>query len=140
MRKDSDPAIPSTMSVATPSSLKSTLYPPWLIDRGERLLERGLPAVAVAAGLLLLAGPIISTAVRSLTAPDTGLTFSSDNFARLFSDRNFLEALRNTILSGLAALVHIKINSANDGTTNANNLEPPRALDRRAWREILLYS
>ena len=39
-----------------------------------------------------------------------------------------------------SALVHIKINSANDGTTNANNLEPPRALDRRAWREILLYS
>ena len=40
----------------------------------------------------------------------------------------------------VSALVHIKINSANDGTTNANNLEPPRALDRRAWREILLYS
>ena len=31
-------------------------------------------------------------------------------------------------------------NSANDGTTNANNLEPPRALDRRASREILLHS
>ena len=27
-----------------------------------------------------------------------------------------------------SALVHIKINSANDGTTNANNLEPPLLL------------
>ena len=47
---------------------------------------------------------------------------------------------RRLIRATGSALVHIKINSANDGTTNANNLEPPRALDRRAWREILLYS
>jgi len=47
----------------------------------DRPLERALPAAAVAVGLLLVAGPFMSTAVRSVTAADAGWTFSLDNFA-----------------------------------------------------------
>ena len=52
---------------------------------------------------MLLIGPLLSTAVRSLTAADAGFAFTLDNFAGLFAERNFLEAVRNTVLSGLGA-------------------------------------
>jgi iron(III) transport system permease protein len=93
----------SAVSKEAPNSFNSTRCPAWRTDRRNRLLERALPAAAVAVGLLLVAGPFMSTAVRSVTAADTGLAFSLDNFAGLFFDRNFLEALRNTVLSGLGA-------------------------------------
>jgi iron(III) transport system permease protein len=67
------------------------------------LVERALPAAAVAIGLLLLVGPLLSTAVRSVSATDAGFAFTLANFADLFRDRNFLEAVRNTVLSGLGA-------------------------------------
>jgi iron(III) transport system permease protein len=93
----------SAVSKEAPNSFNSTRCPAWQTDRRNRLLERALPAATVAVGLLLLAGPLMSTVVRSVTAADTGLAFSLDNFAGLFFDRNFLEALRNTGLSGLGA-------------------------------------
>ena len=69
------------------------------------VLERALPVAAVVVGLLLLIGPFLSTAVRSLTAADAGFAFTLDNFTGLFGERNFLEAVRNTVLSGLGATV-----------------------------------
>jgi iron(III) transport system permease protein len=76
---------------------------PQQVDRGARQIERILPAAAVAIGLLLVIGPFVSTAVRSVTATGTGFAFTLGNFTSLFADGNFLEALRNTCLSGLGA-------------------------------------
>src|SRR5271167_4258569 len=92
----------AAVSKEAPNSFNST-RPAWQMGCRDRPLERALPAAAVAVGLLLVAGPFMSTAVRSVTAADAGWTFSLDNFAGLFFDRNFLEALRNTVLSGLGA-------------------------------------
>jgi iron(III) transport system permease protein len=66
-----------------------------------------LPAAAVIIGLLLLAGPFLSTLLRSvIVRPEAGSTvFALSNFLDLIKDRAFLDAARNTIISGAGATV-----------------------------------
>jgi iron(III) transport system permease protein len=71
--------------------------------RRARMLERALPANAVVIGLALLIGPLMSSVVRSTTASDVGYSFTVENFRSLFADRTFLDAVRNTVLSGVGA-------------------------------------
>ena len=58
---------------------------------GSRLWERGLPALGVAAGILLVAGPFLATLIRSLLywAPDGGVSFALRNFTSLIGDARF---------------------------------------------------
>ena len=45
----------------------------------------------------------MSSVVRSLTASDVGYSLTAENFRSLFADRSFLDAVRNTTLSGVGA-------------------------------------
>ncbi len=66
-------------------------------------LEQWVPGVGVAAGILLVAGPLIATLVRSvLVWTEDGPTVSAGNFVRLFRDARVLSALGNTLLCGAA--------------------------------------
>ena len=69
------------------------------------LIEKAIPAAAVVIGLLLLAGPFLSTVLRSfIVAPEAGPpVFGLSNFLDLIKDQAFLEAATNTILSGAGA-------------------------------------
>jgi hypothetical protein len=68
-------------------------------------MEKVVPAAAVIIGLLLLAGPFLSTILRSvMVAPETGASvFALGNFVDLIKDRAFLDAARNTLISGAGA-------------------------------------
>jgi len=66
------------------------------------VLQVTLPAAAVAAGLLLVAGPIVSTLWRSVLASDTGYDdWTWDNFVALALDRGIQQGAINTIVTGL---------------------------------------
>ena len=72
---------------------------------GFRLWERGLPALGVVVGLLLVAGPFLATLIRSLLywAPDGGASVSLRNFTALIGDARFQDAALNTLICGAGA-------------------------------------
>src|SRR5262245_50741027 len=72
--------------------------------RASSLLQVWLPAAAVAAGLVLVAGPIVSTLARSVLASDTRFDdFTIANFVGLALDRGIRSGAVNTIITGLGA-------------------------------------
>src|ERR1700712_3817819 len=74
---------------------------PW-----TRWLETGLPAGGVAIGIVLILVPFLATLVRSLLFwDDAGPSPSLHNFAVLFGDPHFYQALGNTVLAGAGAEV-----------------------------------
>src|ERR1700712_2162835 len=74
---------------------------PW-----TRWLETGLPAGGVAIGIVLILVPFLATLVRSLLFwDDAGASLSLRNFAVLFGDPHFYQALGNTVLAGAGATV-----------------------------------
>ena len=74
---------------------------------GLRFWERGLPALGVAAGILLVAGPLLATLIRSLLywAPDGGVSVSLRNFTSLIGDARFQDAALNTLICGAGTTV-----------------------------------
>ena len=74
--------------------------------RGGRLAEYSLPASGVLIGMLLVVGPFLATVIRSLLYWDgDGAALSLQNFAALFSDPRFYQAVGNTALCGVGAAV-----------------------------------
>jgi iron(III) transport system permease protein len=77
-------------------------------DQGPRWrrAEVLLPALGVVLGLLLIVGPFVATIVRSLLVWDTaGAEVSLHNFAALFSDSKFYQAVGNTIICGIGTTI-----------------------------------
>jgi iron(III) transport system permease protein len=73
---------------------------------GGRLAEYSLPACGVVVGILLVVGPFLATVVRSLLYWDAdGAALSLRNFAALFSDPRFYQAVGNTTLCGAGAAI-----------------------------------
>ncbi len=71
---------------------------------GWRPWERAVPSLGVTAGILLVAGPLVATLLRSvLVWSDAGVSVSPENFTRLFADDRFLRAAGNTLITGLGA-------------------------------------
>ena len=72
-----------------------------------RFWERGLPALGVAVGIVLVAGPFLATLIRSLLywAPDGGVSFSLRNFTSLIGDARFQDAALNTLICGAGTTV-----------------------------------
>jgi iron(III) transport system permease protein len=71
-----------------------------------RLAEYSLPASGVLIGILLVVGPFSATVIRSLLYWDAdGAALSLRNFAALFSDPRFYQAVGNTALCGAGAAV-----------------------------------
>src|SRR5688572_17862351 len=65
-----------------------------------------LPAIGVAAGMLLILGPFLATIIRSLLFWDTaGVSISLANFAGLFNDSRFYQAVGNTLICGIGATI-----------------------------------
>jgi iron(III) transport system permease protein len=74
------------------------------------LMQIYLPAAAVALGLVLVAGPIVSTLLRSIVVSDTSLTdFTWGHFAGLARDRGIQAAAINTIITGLSVALFSSI-------------------------------
>jgi iron(III) transport system permease protein len=72
----------------------------------RRFAEIGLPAAAVIIGMLLVIGPFLATVIRSLLYYDrSGGGLSLQNFAGLFSDPRFYQAVGNTLIAGAGATV-----------------------------------
>lgn len=65
-----------------------------------------MPGFGVAAGVLLMAGPLLSTLVRSMLVwTDAGPRVSLANFGRLLNEGRFFAAVGNTLLCGAATTV-----------------------------------
>ncbi len=65
-----------------------------------------LPLAGVVLGILLIAGPFLATAVRSILLwHDGGVSISSANFSNLLVDPNFWKAVGNTALCSLGATI-----------------------------------
>src|SRR3954453_5707556 len=72
----------------------------------RRFAEIGLPATGVAIGMLLVIGPFLATVIRSLLYFDRqGGGVSLQNFAGLFSDPRFYQAVGNTLIAGAGATI-----------------------------------
>src|SRR4051794_35960781 len=72
----------------------------------RRFAEIGLPATGVAIGMLLVIGPFFATVIRSLLYFDrSGGGLSLQNFAGLFGDPRFYQAVGNTLIAGAGATV-----------------------------------
>src|SRR6266404_7843295 len=70
------------------------------------LAENALPAAGVVVGIILIAGPILATVVRSALSWDAGGPgLSWRNFTGLFADPRFYQAAGNTIMCGIGATV-----------------------------------
>jgi iron(III) transport system permease protein len=70
------------------------------------LAENALPATGVVVGIMLIAGPILATVVRSALSWDAGGPgLSWRNFTSLFADPRFYQAAGNTIMCGIGATV-----------------------------------
>lgn len=65
--------------------------------------QRLLLGAAVAAGLVLVAGPVLTTIGRSLVAEGGSLQLTSGNFVRLFGDAAIRQAALNTLVAGAGA-------------------------------------
>ena len=71
-----------------------------------RVLETWLPWIGVTIGILLVLGPFLATVIRSLLFWDAdGGRLSLQNFATLFHDPRFYQAVGNTLLGGAGATV-----------------------------------
>lgn len=69
-------------------------------------LEIVLPAIGVAAGMLLILGPFLATIIRSILYWDaSGVSLSLLNFSALFGDSRFYQAVGNTLICGIGATV-----------------------------------
>jgi iron(III) transport system permease protein len=69
-----------------------------------RLAEIALPAGGVVIGMALIFGPFLATIIRSLLTWDAaGPMLSGQNFAGLFADPRFYQAVGNTVLCGVGA-------------------------------------
>jgi iron(III) transport system permease protein len=66
-----------------------------------RLLQFGVPGTAVLVGVILVAGPIISTLLRSVASTDVSLDFTLANFIGLVTDPTFQESAINSAITGL---------------------------------------
>lgn len=74
--------------------------------RHKATLEQFLPLLGVTAGVLLTAGPLIATLVRSLLVwSDERPALSLQNFRRLLDDDRFATAVANTLLCGAATTI-----------------------------------
>jgi iron(III) transport system permease protein len=74
--------------------------------RRGNLAEVALPATGVMIGLVLILGPFLATIVRSLLDWDaSGPALSLRNFAGLFADPRFYQAVGNTIICGVGATI-----------------------------------
>jgi iron(III) transport system permease protein len=73
----------------------------------SRFWEKGLPAIGVAAGILLVLGPFLATVIRSLLywRPDGSVIVTLRNFTSLLGDPRFLDAATHTLLCGAGATV-----------------------------------
>lgn len=70
------------------------------------MLETALPLAGVIIGILLVLGPFLATAIRSLLFWDAGGGhLSLQNFNALFQDARFYQAVGNTLLAGAGATV-----------------------------------
>jgi iron(III) transport system permease protein len=70
------------------------------------MLETALPLAGVIIGILLVLGPFLATAIRSLLFWDAGGGhLSLQNFNALFQDPRFYQAVGNTLLAGAGATV-----------------------------------
>ena len=70
------------------------------------MLETALPLAGVIIGILLVLGPFLATAIRSLLFWDAGGGhLSLQNFSALFQDARFYQAVGNTLLAGAGATV-----------------------------------
>ena len=70
------------------------------------MLETALPLAGVVIGILLVLGPFLATAIRSLLFWDAGGGhLSLQNFNALFQDARFYQAVGNTLLAGAGATV-----------------------------------
>ena len=70
------------------------------------MLETALPLAGVIVGILLVLGPFLATAIRSLLFWDAGGGhLSLQNFNALFQDARFYQAVGNTLLAGAGATV-----------------------------------
>ena len=64
-----------------------------------RFAEIALPASGVLIGVLLVLGPFLATVIRSLLYwDDDQVSLSLRNFAGLFSDSRFYQAVGNTVI------------------------------------------
>jgi iron(III) transport system permease protein len=90
------------VAVEAPAAAK-----PFNPDRSwSRRLELILPALGVAAGLLLILGPFLATIIRSgLYWDASGVSVSLRNFTALFSDGRFYQAVGNTLIAGTGATI-----------------------------------
>lgn len=73
----------------------------------SRFWEKALPALGVAAGILLVLGPFFATLIRSLLywQPDGSVIVTLQNFTALLGEARFLDAARNTLLCGAGATI-----------------------------------
>ncbi len=70
------------------------------------MLETALPLAGVIIGIVLVLGPFLATAIRSLLFWDAGGGHPSlQNFNALFQDPRFYQAVGNTLLAGAGATV-----------------------------------
>ena len=70
------------------------------------MLETALPLAGVIVGILLVLGPFLATAIRSLLFWDAGGGhLSLQNFDAPFQDARFYQAVGNTLLAGAGATV-----------------------------------
>jgi iron(III) transport system permease protein len=76
------------------------------VDGDNRQAQRWLPAAAITIGVALIAGPLLATLARAL------LVWSGDwphpslsNFARLFTDPRFADAMCDTLIAGVSTTV-----------------------------------
>jgi iron(III) transport system permease protein len=71
----------------------------------SRFWEKGLPAIGVAVGILLVLAPFLATVIRSLLywQPDGAVIVTLRNFTSLLGDPRFFDAAAHTLLCGAGA-------------------------------------
>jgi iron(III) transport system permease protein len=71
----------------------------------SRFWEKALPIIGVAVGILLVLGPFLATAIRSLLywEADGTVVVTLQNFTALLGEPHFLDAAGNTLLCGAGA-------------------------------------
>ena len=73
--------------------------------RWAETCERVLPAASVVIGILLVLAPLLATMVQSVAPGSGGAGVTLNNFARMLTSANFLEATLNTVLCGASVTV-----------------------------------
>jgi iron(III) transport system permease protein len=92
-----DASVPQSLDIVSPAAAPR---------RGGRLAEVALPASGVVIGIALILGPFLATIIRSLLYWDGDVpALSGRNFAGLFADPRFYQAVGNTLVCGIGATV-----------------------------------